>query len=88
MPSYTKDDIILVKLPFSDLSGSKIRPTVDEDDLAAIDRHDTIVRSNRTKFNPQDPDSRLLGEVGNLAFAICSWLPDFPSDSSTPDWFF
>jgi mRNA interferase MazF len=28
MPSYTKDDIILVQLPFSDLSGSKIRPAV------------------------------------------------------------
>jgi mRNA interferase MazF len=28
MPSYTKDDIILVRSPFSDLSGSKIRPAV------------------------------------------------------------
>jgi mRNA interferase MazF len=28
MPSYTKDDIILVLSPFSDLSGSKIRPAV------------------------------------------------------------
>jgi mRNA interferase MazF len=28
MPSYSKDDIILVRLPFSDLSGSKIRPAV------------------------------------------------------------
>jgi mRNA interferase MazF len=28
MPSYSKDDIILVRSPFSDLSGSKIRPAV------------------------------------------------------------
>ena len=28
MPSYTKDNIILVLSPFSDLSGSKIRPAV------------------------------------------------------------
>ncbi len=28
MPSYTKNDIILVLSPFSDLSGSKIRPAV------------------------------------------------------------
>jgi mRNA interferase MazF len=28
MPSYSKDDIILVRLPFSDLSDSKIRPAV------------------------------------------------------------
>jgi mRNA interferase MazF len=28
MPSYTKDEIILVRLPFSDLSGSKTRPAI------------------------------------------------------------
>jgi mRNA interferase MazF len=28
MPSYTKNEIILVRSPFSDLSGSKIRPAV------------------------------------------------------------
>jgi mRNA interferase MazF len=28
MPSYTKNDIILVQAPFSDLSGAKIRPAV------------------------------------------------------------
>jgi mRNA interferase MazF len=28
MPSYSKDDIILVRLPFSDLSDSKIRPAI------------------------------------------------------------
>jgi mRNA interferase MazF len=28
MPSYSKDDIILVRYPFSDLSGSKVRPAV------------------------------------------------------------
>jgi hypothetical protein len=28
MPSYLKNDIILVRYPFSDLSGSKVRPAV------------------------------------------------------------
>jgi len=28
MPSYLKFDVVLVKFPFSDLSGSKIRPAV------------------------------------------------------------
>ena len=28
MPSYSKDEIILVRYPFSNLSGSKIRPAV------------------------------------------------------------
>jgi len=28
MPSYSKNEVILVKYPFSDLSGSKIRPAV------------------------------------------------------------
>jgi mRNA interferase MazF len=28
MPSYSKNDIILVRYPFSDLSGAKIRPAV------------------------------------------------------------
>lgn len=28
MPSYLKNEVILVKYPFSDLSGSKVRPAV------------------------------------------------------------
>lgn len=28
MPSYSQNDIILVRYPFSDLSGSKVRPAV------------------------------------------------------------
>ena len=28
MKSYSKDDVILVRYPFSDLSGSKVRPAV------------------------------------------------------------
>ncbi len=28
MPSYSKNDIILVRYPFSDLSSSKVRPAV------------------------------------------------------------
>ena len=28
MPSYSKNDIILVRYPFSDLSGAKVRPAV------------------------------------------------------------
>lgn len=28
MPSYLKDEVILVKYPFSDLSGSKVRPAI------------------------------------------------------------
>ncbi len=28
MPSYSKNDIVLVKYPFSDLSSSKVRPAV------------------------------------------------------------
>lgn len=28
MPSYSKNDIILVRYPFSDLSNSKVRPAV------------------------------------------------------------
>jgi hypothetical protein len=40
LPSYTKADIILVRSPFSDLSGSKIR--LGEDDVAAIDLTQTL----------------------------------------------
>ncbi len=28
MPSYLKNEVILVKYPFSDLSGSKVRPAI------------------------------------------------------------
>ena len=28
MPSYSKSEVILVKYPFSDLSGSKVRPAI------------------------------------------------------------
>lgn len=28
MPSYSKDEVILVRYPFSDLTGSKVRPAV------------------------------------------------------------
>lgn len=28
MPSYSRGDVVLVRYPFSDLSGSKVRPTV------------------------------------------------------------
>ena len=28
MPNYSKNDIILVRYPFSDLSGSKVRPAI------------------------------------------------------------
>lgn len=28
MPSYSKGDVILIRYPFSDLSGSKVRPAV------------------------------------------------------------
>ncbi len=28
MPNYSKGDVILVRYPFSDLSGSKVRPSV------------------------------------------------------------
>ena len=28
MPSYSKNDVILVRYPFSDLSGSKVRPAI------------------------------------------------------------
>lgn len=28
MPSYSKAEVVLVKYPFSDLSGSKVRPAV------------------------------------------------------------
>jgi mRNA interferase MazF len=28
MPSYSRNDVVLVRYPFSDLSGSKVRPAV------------------------------------------------------------
>ncbi len=28
MPSYSKDEVILVRYPFSDLSASKVRPAI------------------------------------------------------------
>ena len=28
MPSYSKGDVVLVRYPFSDLSGSKVRPAI------------------------------------------------------------
>ena len=28
MPNYSKNDVILVRYPFSDLSGSKVRPAI------------------------------------------------------------
>ena len=37
-PSYSKNNVILVRYPFSDLSGSKARPAVIVNTLSGIDR--------------------------------------------------
>jgi mRNA interferase MazF len=54
MPSYSKDDIILVRLPFSDLSGSKIRPAVIVN-AEHISKDFIIVPLNRSS-STHDPD--------------------------------
>lgn len=49
MPSYLKNDIILVRYPFSDLSSSKVRPAVV---ISAIPAQDIFITPLTSKTTP------------------------------------
>src|SRR5437764_13894126 len=61
MPSYSKNEVILVRYPFSNLSGSKIRPAVVVND--AHISQDVIIVPLTSKVSPL-----LVGE-----FVLANW---------------
>ncbi len=61
MPSYSKGEVILVRYPFSDLSGSKVRPAVVVN--ASHVSQDVIIVPLTSKLSPL-----LAGE-----FALVDW---------------
>jgi mRNA interferase MazF len=61
MPSYSKNEVILVRYPFSNLSGSKVRPAVVVND--AHISQDTIIVPLTSKVS-----SLLAGE-----FVLADW---------------
>jgi len=61
MPSYSKNEIILVRYPFSDLSGSKVRPAIVVN--ASHTSQDVIIVPLTSKVSPL-----LAGE-----FVLADW---------------
>lgn len=61
MPSYSKAEVVLVKYPFSDLSGSKVRPAVVVN--AAHSSQDVLIVPLTSKTS-----ALLAGE-----FALADW---------------
>ena len=61
MPSYSKDEVILVRYPFSNLSGSKVRPAVVVNDSHIS--QDVIIVPLTSKVSPL-----LAGE-----FVLADW---------------
>ncbi|HEU0143327.1 MAG TPA: type II toxin-antitoxin system PemK/MazF family toxin [Nitrososphaera sp.] len=61
MPSYSKNEVILVRYPFSNLSGSKIRPAVVVNDVHIS--QDVIIVPLTSKVSPL-----LAGE-----FVLANW---------------
>ena len=61
MPSYSKNEIILVRYPFSDLSGSKVRPAIAVN--ASHTSQDVIIAPLTSKVSPL-----LAGE-----FVLADW---------------
>ena len=61
MPSYSKNEVILVRYPFSNLSGSKVRPAIVVND--AHTSQDVIIVPLTSKVSPL-----LAGE-----FVITDW---------------
>ncbi|MGB7924854.1 MAG: hypothetical protein WCF57_16550 [Pyrinomonadaceae bacterium] len=50
MPSYSKNEVILVRYPFSNLSGSKVRPAIVINDLHIS--QDVIIVPVTSKVSP------------------------------------
>src|SRR5205085_7847264 len=61
MPSYSKNEVILVRYPFSNLSGSKVRPAIVVN--APHSSQDVVVVPLTSKVSPL-----LAGE-----FALAAW---------------
>jgi hypothetical protein len=59
MPSYSKNDIILVRYPFSDLSSSKVRPAVVVN--APHVSQDIFIVPLTEKMRPQAPSLLAMG---------------------------
>src|SRR3990167_7533032 len=48
MPSFSKNEVILVRYPFSDLTAAKIRPAIVVDDPHAFEDHLIVPLTSRT----------------------------------------
>ena len=48
MPSFSKNEVILVRYPFSDLTATKIRPAVVVNDRHAFDDYLIVPLTSRT----------------------------------------
>lgn len=62
MPSYSKNEVILVRYPFSNLSGSKVRPAIIVNDLHIS--QDVMIVPLTSKVSPL-----LAGE-----FVLADWI--------------
>jgi mRNA interferase MazF len=70
MPSYSKGDVVLVLFPFSDLSGSKVRPVVVVSTPHAS--HDFFVVSLTSKTDRLLAGEFVLGEWKNSGLNVAS----------------
>ena len=60
MPSYSKNEVVLVRYPFSDLSGSKVRPAVVVNALHSS--QDALVVPLTSKTSPLSAGEFVLTE--------------------------
>jgi mRNA interferase MazF len=62
MPSYSKNDVLLVRYPFSDLSGFKVRPAVVVSELHLS--QDVFVAALTSKIDRLLPGEFVLSDWG------------------------
>lgn len=70
MPSYSKSDIVLVRYPFSNLSGSKVRPAVVVN--ASHASQDVIIVPLTSKVSPLLAGEFVLADWGAAGLNVVS----------------
>ena len=70
MPSYLKNEVILVRYPFSDLSGSKVRPAIVINDPHIS--HDVIIVPLTSKVSPLLGGEFVLAEWKSAGLNVAS----------------
>lgn len=70
MPNYSKNEVILLRYPFSNLSGSKVRPAVVVN--APHVSQDVFVVPLTSKISPLLPGEFVLGDWGRAGLNVAS----------------